>query len=216
MAFIYEIVNDVNGKRYIGKTEFDINKRFAEHCKDAFKDRNEKRPLYSAMRKYGIEHFHVSLIEETEHPEERETYWINEKKTFHYGYNATLGGDGKRFLDYDLITKTYQEMQNLKETAKYCGVSVDSVRNILRLNNIEIKSSSDIAKEMFQKSVAMYDKIDNDKLIDIFVSPSEAASYLIKNGLTTSSNNKGICAHIIQVCNGKRTSAYGHFWRYVN
>ena len=216
MAFIYEIVNDVNGKRYIGKTEFDINKRFAEHCKDAFKDRNEKRPLYSAMRKYGVEHFHVSLIEETEHPEERETYWINEKKTFHYGYNATLGGDGKRFLDYDLIIKTYQEMQNLKETAKYCGVSVDSVRNILRLNNIEIKSSSDIVKEMFQKSVAMYDKIDNDKLIDTFVSPSEAASYLIKNGLTTSSNNKGICAHIIQVCNGKRTSAYGHFWRYVN
>lgn len=59
MAYIYQIQNDVNGKLYVGKTEFSIEKRFKEHCKDAFKDRNEKRPLYSAMRKYGIEHFQL-------------------------------------------------------------------------------------------------------------------------------------------------------------
>jgi hypothetical protein len=28
------------------------------------------------MRKYGIEHFHAELIEETDQPEEREIYWI--------------------------------------------------------------------------------------------------------------------------------------------
>ena len=216
LAFIYEIVNDVNNKRYIGKTEFDINKRFAEHCKDAFRERNAKRPLYRAMKKYGTEHFHISLIEETDCPEEREVYWINEKQTFHNGYNATIGGDGKRFLDYDFIIETYQEMQNIKETAKICGVSVDSVRNILKLNKIPIKSSMDIAKEMYQKAVAMYDKKDHTILIETFVSPSEASIYLIENGFTTSNDVNGIGAHIIHVCNDKRPSAYGHFWRYIN
>lgn len=76
MAYIYKIENDINGKLYIGKTEFSIEKRFKQHCSDAFKDRCEKRPLYAAMRKYGVEHFHISLIEETDKPEERERYWI--------------------------------------------------------------------------------------------------------------------------------------------
>ena len=74
MAFIYKITNDINDKIYVGKTEFSIEKRFAEHCKDAFKRTEEHRPLYNAMRKYGIEHFHAELIEETNSPEEREIY----------------------------------------------------------------------------------------------------------------------------------------------
>lgn len=76
MAYIYQITNDINGKIYIGKTEFSIEKCFKEHCYDAFRDRNEKRPLYAAMRKYGIEHFHIELLEETDDPNEREVYWI--------------------------------------------------------------------------------------------------------------------------------------------
>lgn len=49
MAYIYKIINDVNQKIYIGKTEFFIEKRFKEHCKDAFRERNEKRPLYMVI-----------------------------------------------------------------------------------------------------------------------------------------------------------------------
>ena len=51
------------------------------------------------MNKYGIEHFHIEIIEEIDNPEEREIYWINVKDTYTYGYNATLGGDGKTFID---------------------------------------------------------------------------------------------------------------------
>ena len=54
MSYIYKIINDINDKVYIGKTNFSLEKRFREHCQDAFRDRNEKRPLYAAMRKYGI------------------------------------------------------------------------------------------------------------------------------------------------------------------
>ena len=41
MAYIYKIVNDINNKIYIGKTECSIKKRFKEHCRDAFKNQNE-------------------------------------------------------------------------------------------------------------------------------------------------------------------------------
>ena len=216
MAYIYEIINDVNDKRYIGKTEFDINKRFIEHCRDAFRERNDKRPLYRAMRKYGIEHFHIKLIEETDQPEEREVYWIEQKQSFHHGYNATLGGDGNRYIDYDLIIQTYQEIQNASETAKICGVSKDSVRNILHINNIDVKSSSDITKEKLQKTVGMYDMKDHSILIKSFSSTGDAARYLISNDITKSSNAYGIASHIVHVCNNQRKSAYGYFWRYLN
>ena len=93
MAYIYQITNNINGKIYIGKTEFSLEKRFKEHCKDAFKREDEKRPLYAAMRKYGIENFKISLIEETENPEEREIFWIEQKRSFKNGYNATIGVD---------------------------------------------------------------------------------------------------------------------------
>ena len=59
------------------------------------------------MRKYGIEHFHIELIEETDNPEEREVYWIEQKQSFKYGYNATMGGDGRKYIDYDLVVATY-------------------------------------------------------------------------------------------------------------
>ena len=49
MSYIYKITNDINDKVYVGKTNFSIQKRFEEHCKDAFKPRTEKRPLYMAM-----------------------------------------------------------------------------------------------------------------------------------------------------------------------
>lgn len=46
MAFIYKITNDVNGKVYIGKTLFSVEKRWKEHFKDSKKERCKNRPLY--------------------------------------------------------------------------------------------------------------------------------------------------------------------------
>lgn len=62
------------------------------------------------MMKYGPEYFHIQEIEYVPPEgdlEEREQYWIAQYDTFHNGYNATKGGDGKHYLDYDLIIKTY-------------------------------------------------------------------------------------------------------------
>ena len=62
MAYIYCITNIINSKRYIGKTTLTVQERFKQHCKDSQKERCDKRPLYDAMNKYGIENFIVEYI----------------------------------------------------------------------------------------------------------------------------------------------------------
>lgn len=214
MAYIYQIINDINQKIYIGKTECSIEKRFKEHCRDAFKDRNENRPLYAAMRKYGVEHFHIELLEETDNPIEREIYWIEQKGSFKYGYNATIGGDGRPYLDYDLIVKTYEEVKNITEVSKILGVDKGSVSKVLHNRNIKIKSGHQVIKEQTQKTVAMLDPKE-ENIVMVFSSTMDAGRWLINNKKTTSNHVDGISAHITQVCNGKRNTAYKYKWKYL-
>lgn len=204
MAYIYQIINDINNKVYVGKTNFSLEKRFKEHCKDAFNRKYEKRPLYSAMRKYGIEHFHIELLEETDNPIEREIYWIEQKRSYKYGYNATKGGDGKPYLDYDLIISTYQKLHSMKDTAKEVGCCEDSVSNVLKINNIEALSSQEIIKNRTSKPINQYD-LDNN-FIQTFPSTVAAARAL---------NKESGASHLADCAKHRRKTAYGFIWRYV-
>ena len=212
MAYIYQIINDINQKIYVGKTEFSIEKRFKEHCKDAFREHNEKRPLYSAMRKYGIEHFHVELIEETDNPEEREVYWIEQKRSFKNGYNATLGGDGKRYLDYDLIIAIYREIGVIKDVAKKLNINPDSVSFILHQNNEPINSCQDIQTKKYGKVVNMYSL--KGEYLQTFPSVG-AARYMVENNLTGCKHTT-IKQHITEVCTGRRQTAAKYKWKFQN
>lgn len=62
MGYIYCITNNINGKKYIGKTTFNVEKRWNEHLKDYKRKRSEKRALYEAMNKYGVENFTCEKI----------------------------------------------------------------------------------------------------------------------------------------------------------
>ena len=62
MGYIYCITNMLNGKQYVGKTVGSINERFKQHCAEYKKERSKDRPLYRAMRKYGIENFIVEQL----------------------------------------------------------------------------------------------------------------------------------------------------------
>lgn len=207
MAYIYKITNDINQKIYIGKTEFSIERRFKEHCKEAFRERNEKRPLYAAMQKYGIEHFHIELIEETSNPEEREIYWIEKYRSFKNGYNATLGGDGKKYLDYDVLIAAYKELGSLTEVSKKYNCDTHHLSHILKENNILVKTSQEINKEKFGNVINQYDL--QGKYLRTFSSAHEAKRFLKKT-------DSGVVSHIMDVCKGKRKTAYGYIWRFAN
>ena len=99
MAFIYKIENQINHKVYIGKTSYsNPNKRWIEHQNDSKNPERNHRALYRALNKYGVENFMFSILEETENPEEREMFYIQEYNSYHFGYNETLGGDGGKYL----------------------------------------------------------------------------------------------------------------------
>lgn len=205
MGFIYKITNQINGKMYVGKTEDTIENRFKEHCRDYKKERNEKRPLYDAMNKYGVENFIIEEVEKVDNAllGEREQYWISYYDTYHNGYNATKGGDGKRLFDYDLIIKTYQELQNVTKTAELCHCDVTTVRKVLRNNNINIRACN----EVLSKAVDQYDLEGN--FIQTFVSQS-AAARAVTNGRVTQGVDIG------RVCKGKAKTSYGYIWKYHN
>lgn len=161
MAYIYKITNKVNEKIYIGKTEQSIEKRFQQHCKDSQRDNIQNRPLYKAMNKYGIDSFSVELIEETDCPEEREQYWIKLYDSFRNGYNATLGGDGKKYIDYDLVVESYRRLLNLTKVAKELNIDAGYASTILNLKGEPVLSSPEVAIKEFGKITNMYDLEDN-------------------------------------------------------
>ena len=213
MAYIYKITNDINGKSYVGKTEKTIEKRWKEHCQDYQRQRCENRPLYKAINKYGIEHFHIEQLEETNNPEEREIYWIERLGTFKYGYNATIGGDGKKYLDYDVIISTYKELQNIQQTASLLGISRDTVSRVVKESGEDIKSSDEIIREKSGKIVKMFDA-NTQELLQVFSTVGDAARYLRESGYTKAKDIYGISAHIGKCANGIRNKAYGFIWKW--
>lgn len=213
MSFIYCITNDINGKQYVGKTDFTIEKRFKEHCSDSKRGRCEKRPLYDAMNKYGIEHFHIEQLEECSYDEseDREIYWIDKLDTFHNGYNATLGGDAKHYLDYDKILDVLDNTTlSLKEMAQECNCSKDSIKNIAKAYNKKINWKSR-AELLQKKPVVMIDKY-SDRVIKTFSSINEAFRYMKQNYEIVGNSSSGIAS----CCNGRHKTMYGYKWKFAH
>lgn len=178
--------------------------------------RCEKRPLYEAMNKYGVDNFLVEQIEECDDMSisEREIYWIKYYNSYigfenSNGYNATTGGDGKAFIDRQEVIRVYQECQTIKGTAQKLNISTDSVHNILEANNIFIKSSGQIAQSRAYPILMIKDS----QIIKRFDSSRDAAIYCIRNGLS-----KATVVHaqasILKVCYGERKTAFGYVWQY--
>ena len=99
MIGIYKITNLLNGKCYVGQS-IDIEKRWAEHKSIYNHPRCSNYHIYRAFRKYGIENFSFSVIEECEQSllNEREKFWIQHYNSFECGYNMTVGGDGTEMI----------------------------------------------------------------------------------------------------------------------
>lgn len=76
MALIYKIYNDINSKVYIGKTISSLEERWSKHKWAMY---HSDGHLQKAMRKYDIEHFYITIIEDNipeDQLDKREIYWI--------------------------------------------------------------------------------------------------------------------------------------------
>lgn len=204
MAYIYKITNQTNGKVYVGKTLTSIETRWKEHIRDAKKEELSHRPLYSAIRKYGVENFIIEQLEEctVENVNERECFWIESLNTYKYGYNATRGGDGTQYADYSLIFSLYKENKTFKQISLLTGYDHATIRKALEQNGIskEERLKNNVAHRF--RAVAKLDPV-TEEIVEVYSSIREAEN---KNGNTR---------HISEVCNGKRKTCKGFKWKFL-
>ena len=121
-GYIYKIYNDVNNKIYIGQTIRTIKKRWTNH-KYNVRNNIGKLAIHNAMRKYGIELFHIEEIESCSFDtKEKLKKELDKKEIFYiskyncripYGYNIADGGSGtsgvncREIISCDPYTKKY-------------------------------------------------------------------------------------------------------------
>lgn len=161
------------------------------------------------MNKYGIESFKVETIEQCNETivNERETYWIDKLDSFHNGYNATTGGDGKRYVDYEMLYQKWIEGKNEKEIQELTGHDTQSIRIALKEHGVTEKEIKERANSRMYKPVAMINK-DTGEVLKTFSCVREAIIAVGKP------SNYG--SHICDVCKGKRKTAYGYKWKYID
>lgn len=94
---IYKIENKLNGKIYIGKTTKSLKTRLRKHLNLALTGKGFA--LHTAIRKYGSENFHISLMEECNTEDQYhkiECLYIKDLNTMTpNGYNCSVGGKGE-------------------------------------------------------------------------------------------------------------------------
>ena len=216
MGYIYCITNKINQKKYIGKTLNTVECRWKEHLKDYKRRKYEKRALYDAMNKYGVENFECETIGEFPDNilEEMEQKFIGEYNTYHYGYNLTIGGDGKQLYDHDRIIEHYVNNDvTMVETSVKFNCSVDTVKYILDKHNIPKRSQREkrFGNCKLPKQIDYFD-IDGN-FVRTFNSVSDAGRWIFEIGKCKTLNT-GVRGHIGDCANGKQPTAYGYKWKY--
>ena len=209
MGYIYKITNLINSKSYIGKTTNTVEERFNEHCRDSQKKRCNKRPLYDAFNKYGIENFKIEEIEYVEDNSklsEREIYWIQELQTYgRNGYNATKGGDGSIIYDHNEIIELYRMGYSTRQIENKLKCDISTIQKVLKANGIKSRGIS--------KMIDQFDLAGN--YIQTFDSAIEAGKWALEKGITSSKSPNN---DIVRCCKGTRgkKNAFGYIWKYKN
>lgn len=146
MIGIYKITNKVNGKVYIGQS-ISIEHRWVAHKSTAFRKTSKEydKPLYASIRKYGLDNFDFSVIEECQPAElnEKEIYWIKyyQSNDLSKGYNLTPGGNQAVTLIPEELYKKWEEGSTVGELVELFKVNKSTISkwlsNLDSYNNIE-------------------------------------------------------------------------------
>jgi group I intron endonuclease len=142
---VYQIKNLINFKVYIGITSREPEIRWKAHLQ--FYTRR-KSILYCAMRKYGIENFEFSILEQTNNIEtlkELEKKYIQQYNSYCFqessnGYNMTLGGDGTfGYKHSEDIKKKIGDIQRGRPISKESKLRLLNA-NVGKPKSIEVKN----------------------------------------------------------------------------
>ena len=156
---VYKIVNKVNNKVYIGITESTLEKRYDEHLS---KYRNgDTRHLYQAMRKYGLDNFEVSVVEDniSSYKEllDKERSYVEQFNSYNNGYNMTPGGDSNPMNSKVVSDKHDAKMRSKEVRTKISNTMKEKAANGLLFSDEHKKHLTESLKD----SVYMYNPNTN-------------------------------------------------------
>lgn len=191
-GYIYQIINKIDGKRYVGQT-IDLQKRKQSHFSELKRNCHPNYLLQDAWNKWGEENF-MFVYEEIENAtpdilNQKEIDTIAQFDSFNNGYNRTPGGQGgpiRRKLSYENFCFIYYGCQwsgMTEKVAEYLGIDSSTVSSILRekahldylvksheLTNEEILK----IKQDFRKAFSIpYDKPEDDERVSYHLTEDE-------------------------------------------
>lgn len=207
MAYIYKITNTVNSKVYVGQTHNALNERWRAH---KYYSKFSTAPLYRAMRKHGIDKFHIEIIEECKQSElnDREIYWIKQYNSYgNTGYNATRGGKGHWKYEEDYVRALWDAGSNLTKIHKETKICKNTIKKILG----DYKPYIEQKEERYR--IASSDKTYESKPVKQYSMDGE---YLeTYKSISEASRITGIDkSTIMRVCKRRSVYAGNYQWRY--
>lgn len=208
MGFIYIIRNDINNKIYIGQTTYNLDRRWQQHLS---KSKTNNSLLYKEMRRIGVNHFRIELIDECNDNmlDKMEVYYINKFNSYYDGYNSTLGGHGgaKYDLDDEVVINMYKNNHGMRYIAEHFGCNVIVIKSLLIKNNIKLNDFNNSSVR-----VTLLDKEYN--ILYNFTSKKEAWKWLVNNYRSTMKDNEAY-TRIRKACKYGDT-AFGYKWMYTD
>lgn len=118
-GYIYKITNDFDEKVYIGQTTRTVELRFRDHLKQSAAEDRKSLHLYTAMNKYGKEHFKVDTIDTADNQtelNEKERYWIKHYDSIENGYNILEGGNDINPMSSTIVKNKHDIKMRSTET----------------------------------------------------------------------------------------------------
>lgn len=135
--FIYVLQNKFDNKLYVGYTS-NLKRRYREHFKFGYKLELNKH-LYNAMKKYSIDNFVFTVLEEFDKSLDAfaaEIFWIEYFRSWDhdFGYNDSRGGEsGSKGRKHSLETKKRYSEERKGSLNKFASLNEEIVL-LLRQN----------------------------------------------------------------------------------
>lgn len=166
---IYEIINKINNKKYIGLTSNENPKiRWDSHKREV--KRGSNLPIHKALRKYGYDNFKfnviVSGISNKTELNYAEKYLIAFYNTVEDGYNCTIGGEGHSAfgVNHHLFGSKNERISILNKSRKGIPLS-DNHKNAIKKGSRKLKHTeenkiklSEIKKQQWHSGIYSSDE----------------------------------------------------------
>ena len=167
-CYIYKIINNVTGEKYVGQTT-NFSRRINEHRERLNKNIHPNPKLQASWNKYGEENF---LIEKQQYDltkeelNNKEIEEIRKEDSFNNGFNLTQGGDGgntrgkltfEQFCFAYFGNKKYEGLLN--RTGRYLNVDGSIISSLVR----------DKSYEWYREKALKLSQEEKNKYVDLFV-----------------------------------------------